>query len=72
MRRSWTGEPEVDVIRYADRGSARSNRVALLDASEGMTPFDQPLPPEELFDAKSERVHREPGRARAAPTVRNK
>ncbi len=32
----------------------------------------KPLPPEELFDAKSERVHREPGRARAARTVRNK
>ena len=32
----------------------------------------KPLPPEELFDAKHDRVHREPGRARAARTVRNK
>ncbi len=31
----------------------------------------KPLPPEELYDAKSDRVHREPGRARAARTVRN-
>lgn len=32
----------------------------------------KPLPPEELFDAQNDRVHREPGRARAARTVRNK
>ena len=31
----------------------------------------KPLPPEELYDAKSERVHREPGRARAARAVRS-
>jgi len=98
----------LDVLRDADRGSARATRAALLDASDGTTPFDmlvaqrfeearaalgpgpgriapalaelsaaakaerKPLPPEELFDAKSERVHREPGRARAARTVRNK
>jgi len=98
----------LDVVRYADCGSARASRAALLDASEGTTPFDmlvaqrfdeartalgqgtgrvaqgladlsaaakaerKPLPPEKLFDAKSERVHREPGRARAARTVRNK
>lgn len=97
----------LDVVRNADRGSARATRAALLDASDGTTPFDmlaaqrfeeartalgqglgrvapalaelsaaakaecRPLPPEELFDAKSERVHREPGRARAAQTVRN-
>ncbi|MGE3166915.1 MAG: hypothetical protein AB7O52_18580 [Planctomycetota bacterium] len=30
-----------------------------------------PLRPEELVDAKHERVHRDPGRARAARTVRN-
>lgn len=98
----------LDVVRHADRGSARSTRASLLDASEGTTPFDmlvaqrfddartavgrggarsaralakistearaarKPLPPEELFDAKSERVHREPGGARPARTVRNK
>lgn len=98
----------LDVVRDADRGSARATRAALLDASDGTTSFDmlvaqrfedaraalgqgpgrvapalaelsaaakaerKPLPPEELFDAKSERVHRGPGRARAARTVRNK
>lgn len=98
----------LDVVRDADRGSARATRAALLDASDCTTPFDMlvaqrfeearaalgrgagrvvpalaelsaaakaertPLPPEELFDAKSERVHREPGRARAARAVRNK
>ena len=98
----------LDVVRSADRGSARSTRAALLDASGGTTPFDmlvaqrfeearaalgrgagrrapsltklsptakaerKPLPPEVLFDVKSERVHREPGRARAARTMRNK
>ena len=31
----------------------------------------KPLPPEELYDAKSERVHHEPGRARAARVARN-
>ncbi len=98
----------LDVVRDADRGSARSTRAALLDASEGTTPFKmmvaqrfdearaalgrsearlapafaelsaeakaarKPLPPEELFDSKSERVHRESGRARAARTARNK
>lgn len=98
----------LDVVRDADRGSARATRAALLDASDCTTPFDmlvaqrfgeartalgqgpghvapalaelsaaakavrKPLPPEELFDAKSERVHRDPGRARAARTVRNK
>ena len=98
----------LDVVRAADRGSARATRAALLDASEGTTPFDmlvaqrfdearaalgrgpgrvakalsplgaaaraarKPLPPGELFDAKSDRVHREPGRARAARTARNR
>ena len=31
----------------------------------------RPLPPEELYDARNERAHREPGRARAARTARN-
>ena len=97
----------LDVVRTADRGSARSMRAAMMDASQGTTPFDmlaaqrfedarlilgqgrarfvpalaglseeakaarRPLPPEELYDAKGERVHREPGRARAARTVRD-
>lgn len=98
----------LDLVRDADRGSARATRLALFDASDGTIPFEMlaaqrfeearaalgqgprrvapvlakvsaaakaermPLPPEELFDAKNERVHRDPGRARAARTVRNK
>ena len=96
----------LDVVRAADRGSARSTREALLDVRDGTTALDlltdqrfreasatlgrgrtrrtplrtplsaaaqsarRPLPPEELFDAKSDRVHHEPGRARAARTAR--
>lgn len=96
------------VVRDANRGSARSTRAALLDASEGSSPFEllmaerfdearavlgkgaapiapplaglsaeakakrKPLSPEDLFDARSERVHREPGRARPARAVRNR
>lgn len=97
----------LDIVRAADRGNARSTRAAMMDVSQGTTPFDmlaarrfddarlilgpgrarlapalaglseearaarRPLPPEELYDAKSERVHREPGRARAARTARD-
>ena len=32
----------------------------------------KPLPPAELIEAKHDRVHREPGRARPARTVRTK
>lgn len=96
----------VDVVRHADRGTARSTRAALLDAREGTTPFEmladqrfreahvalgrgrtrlvptltplsaaaqtarKPLSPDELYDAKSDRVHQEPERARAARTAR--
>ena len=96
----------LDIVRYANRGSASRTRAALLNSSEGTTPFEmlagqrfdearvalgqgharplpvlvelspeakaarKPLPPEELYDARSERVHREVGRARAARTVR--
>ena len=96
----------LDVVRDADRGSARSTREALLAARDGATALDlltdqrfrearaalgrgrkrsapvltplsaaarsarRPLPPEDLFDAKSDRVHHEPGRARAARTAR--
>ncbi len=96
----------LDVVRHADRGTARGTRAALLEAREGTTAFgmlaDQrfwearmalgqgrarlvptltplseaaqtarkPLPPEELFDAKRDRVHQEPGRGRAARTAR--
>ena len=97
----------LDVVRGADRGTARSTRAALLDARDGTTAFEllaaqrfrearvalgrgrtsafpvlaplsaaarsarRPLPPEELYDAKSDRVHQEPGRARAARTARD-
>lgn len=96
----------LDVVRHADRGTARGTRAALLEAREGTTAFEmlagqrfrearvalgrgrtrlvpaltplseaargarKPLPPEELFDAKSDRVHQEPGRGRAARTAR--
>ena len=96
----------LDVVRYADRGTARSTRAALLDAREGTTALEmlaeqrfrearsalgrgrtrpvpaltplseaartarKPLPPDELHDAKSDRVHQEPGRGRAARTAR--
>ena len=96
----------LDVVRDADRGTARSTRAALLDARGGNTAFEmladqqfrearvalgpgrtrlvpaltplseaartarKPLPPDELYDAKSDRVHQEPGRARAARTAR--
>lgn len=96
----------LDVVRHADRGTARSTRAALLDAREGTTAFEmladqrfweartalgrgrtrlvptltalseaaqtarKPLPPDELHDAKSDRVHQEPGRGRAARTAR--
>ncbi len=97
----------LDVVRGADRGTARRTRAALLDAREGTTAFDlladqrfrearvalgrgctrpfpaltplsaaaqsarKPLPPDELYDAQSDRVHQEPGRARAARTARD-
>ena len=97
----------LDIVRAADRGSARRTRAALFDAHEGTTPLDmlaaqrfddarlaigqgrarpltalaglsaearaarQPLPPEELYDAMSERVHQECGRARGARVARN-
>ena len=97
----------LDVVREADRGTARTTRAALLDAREGTTAFEmlsdqrfqearvalgrgrtrlvpvltplsttaqtarKPLPPEEFYGAKSDRVHLEPGRARAARTARD-
>lgn len=96
----------LDVVRHADRGTARGTRAALLEAREGTTAFEmlagqrfqearvalgrgrtrfvpaltplseaaqtarKPLPPEEFFDAKSDRVHQAPGRGRAARTAR--
>ena len=53
-------------------GSGRARRVpALSGLSAEAKAARKPLPPEELYDAKSDRVHREPGRARAARVVRN-
>ena len=96
----------LDVVRQADRGTARGTRAALLATREGATAFEmladqrfeeagaalgrgrtrlvpaltqlseaartarKPLPPEELYDAKSNRAHRDPGLARAARTAR--
>ena len=53
-------------------GQGRARPVPALAAlSAEAKAARKPLPPEELYDAKSERVHREPGRARAARSVRN-
>ena len=96
----------LDVVRHADRGTARGTRAALLEARGGTIAFEmlasqrfrearvalgrgharpvpvltqlseaaraarKPLPPDELYDAKSDRVHQEPGRGRAARTAR--
>lgn len=98
----------LNVIRYIDRGSARSTHTALFEANEDMTPFDmlvkqrfhevctilgqgkprpifiltelsdeakaarKPLSPIELLGTKSDRIHYESSRARAARTVRSK
>lgn len=98
----------LDVVRAGDRGSAQDTRAALLDSTDGTSPFDllvaqrfedarsllgsgagrvrvartalspearadrAPRPPEELVDARSERVHEDLGRGRAVQTARNK
>ncbi len=90
----------LDIIRHADRGSARNTRAALFDSHEGTSPIQmliagqyddvrdalgegpgrpsrvrteldsearmmrRPLPPEELYDAKTDPVHRERGAVR--------
>ncbi|MYE68550.1 MAG: hypothetical protein F4237_00715 [Gemmatimonadetes bacterium] len=96
----------LDVVRHADRGTARGTRAALLEVREGTTALEmltdqrfeeartalgrgrarpvpvltqlseaartarRPLPLDELYNAKSDRVHRELGRGRAARTAR--
>ena len=98
----------LDVVRTADRGDARSTRVALFAPHNGTTAFAllssesfeaaramlgvgametrpaltelsvaaeasrKPLSPEYLVDAQHDQVHRDPGRSRAARTVRNR
>ena len=44
--------------------------LALTPLSAAAQSARKPLPPNELYDAKSDRVHQEPGRARAARTAR--
>ena len=63
-------------LRFDDARSALGQRrarpvPALAELSAEAKAARKPLPPQELYDAKSERVHREPGRARAARAVRN-
>ena len=60
-----------DARRALGRGRARPV-PALPGLSAEAKAARRPLPPEELYDAKSERVHRGLGRARAARAVRNK
>ena len=43
---------------------------ALTPLSEAARTARKPLPPDELYDAKGDRVHQEPGRGRAARTAR--
>lgn len=45
---------------------------ALAKLNAGAEAARTPLPPDELFDAQLDRVHREQGRGRAARTARNK
>ena len=59
-----------DARRALGQGRARPV-PALAGLSAEARTARKPLPPEELYDAKSERVHRELGRARAARVVRN-
>lgn len=47
-------------------------RAALAPLGPAAEATRTPLPPEELFDARHDRVHRDVGRARAARTVRSK
>lgn len=52
-------------------GRGRSRLVPVLtQLSAAAQTARKPLPPEELYDAKGDRVHQEPGRARAARTAR--
>lgn len=53
------------------RGRARPVPV-LTRLSEAAWTVRQPLPPDELYDAKSDRVHQEPGRVRAARTAKRR
>ena len=59
-----------DAHRALGRGRARPVPV-LGELSAEAKAGRKPLPPGELLDAKSERVHRDLGRARAARAVRN-
>ncbi len=52
-------------------GTARP-RPALSELSAAAKAARKPLPPEELVDARHDSVHRDPGPARPARTVRNK
>ena len=59
-----------DARQALGRGSARPV-PAFGELSAEAKAARRPMPLEELYDAKSERVHREPGRARPARAVRN-
>ena len=59
-----------DARRALGQGRARPG-PALAELGAEAEAARKPLRPEELYDAKYERVHREPGRARAARAVRN-
>lgn len=52
-------------------GTART-RPALAELSAAAKAARKPLPPDDLVDARHDRVHKDRGRSRAARTVRNK
>lgn len=58
------------VSREAVRKSVNKEARELRGLSAAAKAERKPLPPEELFDAKSERVHKDLGRARAARVAR--
>ena len=60
-----------DAREFLGRSVKRSSPT-MAELSAEANAARMPLPPEELFDAKHGRVHREPGQARAARTVRNR
>lgn len=56
----------LDVVRYADRGSAEATRSALLEPADGVTPFD--LLSSERYEDAREQLGSGPGRPSRART----
>lgn len=76
VRDGWTAFALLAVQRFEDAqellgAGAGRRRPALAELSAAAKAARAPMPPEELINAQHDRVHRDPGRARAARTVRN-